>query len=168
MNDLREKVLTLNTMNLCVRRMEYAVRGPIVLRALELEQELRQGIKKPFTEVVQANIGDAQAMGQKPITFLRQVLALCVHPDLLSSPDFPADAKRRAERILQACRGHSLGGSQNPGEGQELEGGCAGEGWASPLEGEDLVRRAARGLHVSSPAPWPRGLQRQLRHPGDP
>lgn len=115
MNDLREKVLTLNTMNLCVRRVEYAVRGPIVLRALELEQELRQvwpwaptalqvtpeqssqphpqcrmgqgvirpvvtvlpplsqGIKKPFTEVVRANIGDAQAMGQKPITFLRQV-----------------------------------------------------------------------------------------------
>lgn len=32
-----------------------------------------QGVKKPFTEVVRANIGDAQAMGQKPITFLRQV-----------------------------------------------------------------------------------------------
>ncbi|XP_019485735.1 PREDICTED: alanine aminotransferase 1 isoform X2 [Hipposideros armiger] len=109
MNELREKVLTLDTMNLCVRRVEYAVRGPIVLRALELEQELRQGVKKPFTEVVRANIGDAQAMGQKPITFLRQVLALCVHPDLLKSPDFPADAKRRAERILQACGGHSLG-----------------------------------------------------------
>lgn len=32
-----------------------------------------QGIKKPFTEVIRANIGDAQAMGQQPITFLRQV-----------------------------------------------------------------------------------------------
>uniref|UniRef100_A0A8C0MDJ4 Alanine aminotransferase 1 n=3 Tax=Canis lupus familiaris TaxID=9615 RepID=A0A8C0MDJ4_CANLF len=109
MNGLKEKVLTLDTMNPCVRRVEYAVRGPIVLRALELEQELRQGVKKPFTEVVRANIGDAQAMGQKPITFLRQVLALCVHPDLLNSPDFPEDAKRKAERILQACGGHSLG-----------------------------------------------------------
>ncbi|XP_059251420.1 alanine aminotransferase 1 isoform X2 [Mustela nigripes] len=109
MNGLKEKVLTLDTMNPCVRRVEYAVRGPIVLRALELEQELRQGVKKPFTEVVRANIGDAQAMGQKPITFLRQVLALCVHPDLLNSPDFPEDARRRAERILQACGGHSLG-----------------------------------------------------------
>nr|XP_025843297.1 alanine aminotransferase 1 isoform X5 [Vulpes vulpes] len=68
-----------------------------------------QGVKKPFTEVVRANIGDAQAMGQKPITFLRQVLALCVHPDLLNSPDFPEDAKKKAERILQACGGHSLG-----------------------------------------------------------
>lgn len=42
MNRLKEKVLTLDTMNPCVRRVEYAVRGPIVLRALELEQELRQ------------------------------------------------------------------------------------------------------------------------------
>ncbi|XP_040481951.1 alanine aminotransferase 1 isoform X2 [Ursus maritimus] len=109
MNGLKEKVLTLDTMNPCVRRVEYAVRGPIVLRALELEQELRQGVKKPFTEVIRANIGDAQAMGQKPITFLRQVLALCVHPDLLNSPNFPEDAKRKAERILQACGGHSLG-----------------------------------------------------------
>ncbi|EPY80090.1 alanine aminotransferase 1-like protein [Camelus ferus] len=109
MNVLREKVLTLDTVNPCVRRVEYAVRGPIVLRALELEAELRQGVKKPFTEVIRANVGDAQAMGQKPITFLRQVLALCIHPDLLNSPDFPEDAKRRAERILQACGGHSLG-----------------------------------------------------------
>ncbi|XP_048214551.1 alanine aminotransferase 1 isoform X2 [Perognathus longimembris pacificus] len=106
---LKEKVLTLDTMNPCIRRVEYAVRGPILLRALELERELRQGIKKPFTEIIHVNIGDAQAMGQKPITFLRQVLALCVHPDLLSSPDFPEDAKRRAERILQACGGHSMG-----------------------------------------------------------
>lgn len=41
-NGLREKVLTLDSMNPCVRKVEYAVRGPIVLRALELEQELRQ------------------------------------------------------------------------------------------------------------------------------
>lgn len=35
-----------------------------------------QGIKKPFTEVIKANIGDAHAMGQRPITFLRQVRLL--------------------------------------------------------------------------------------------
>uniref|UniRef100_A0A2K5VX98 Alanine aminotransferase 1 n=1 Tax=Macaca fascicularis TaxID=9541 RepID=A0A2K5VX98_MACFA len=108
-NGLRTKVLTLHSMNPRVRQVEYAVRGPIVQRALELEQELRQGVKKPFTEVIRANIGDAQAMGQRPITFLRQVLALCVNPDLLTSPSFPDDAKKRAERILQACGGHSLG-----------------------------------------------------------
>lgn len=41
-NGMKEKVLTLETMNPCVRRLEYAVRGPIVLRAQELEQELHQ------------------------------------------------------------------------------------------------------------------------------
>lgn len=47
MNGLKEKVLTLDTMNPCIKRVEYAVRGPIVLRALELEQELRQ--VRPWT-----------------------------------------------------------------------------------------------------------------------
>lgn len=37
---------------------------------------LFQGAKKPFTEVIKANIGDAHAMGQKPITFFRQVRPL--------------------------------------------------------------------------------------------
>lgn len=34
-----------------------------------------QGVKQPFAEVIRANIGDAHAMGQQPITFLRQVSA---------------------------------------------------------------------------------------------
>nr|XP_014333591.1 PREDICTED: alanine aminotransferase 2 [Bos mutus] len=96
-------------MNPQVKAVEYAVRGPIVLKAGEIELELQRGIKKPFTEVIRANIGDAQAMGQQPITFLRQVMALCTYPNLLDSPSFPEDAKKRARRILQACGGNSLG-----------------------------------------------------------
>ncbi|XP_014723469.1 alanine aminotransferase 2 isoform X1 [Equus asinus] len=105
----RERILTLESMNPQVKAVEYAVRGPIVLKAVELELELQRGIKKPFTEVIRANIGDAQAMGQQPITFLRQVMALCTYPNLLDSPSFPEDAKKRARRILQACGGNSLG-----------------------------------------------------------
>lgn len=30
-------------------------------------------MEKPFKSVIRANIGDAQAMGQVPITFIRQV-----------------------------------------------------------------------------------------------
>ncbi|CAI5673412.1 unnamed protein product [Oreochromis niloticus] len=67
------------------------------------------GVKKPFTEVIKANIGDAHAMGQKPITFFRQVLALCSYPALLEDSKFPEDAKKRAQRILEACGGHSIG-----------------------------------------------------------
>lgn len=36
------KVLTLDTMNPNVRRVEYAVRGPLVQRALQLEKELKE------------------------------------------------------------------------------------------------------------------------------
>ncbi|XP_069477884.1 alanine aminotransferase 2 isoform X2 [Ambystoma mexicanum] len=67
------------------------------------------GVKKPFTEVIRANIGDAQAMGQKPITFLRQVTALCLYPELLNENKFPEDAKQKARRILGACGGQSIG-----------------------------------------------------------
>ncbi|KAB1273045.1 Alanine aminotransferase 2 [Camelus dromedarius] len=112
----RERILTLESMNPQVKAVEYAVRGPIVLKAGEIELELQRapeldllGIKKPFTEVIRANIGDAHAMGQQPITFLRQVMALCTYPNLLDSPSFPEDAKKRARRILQACGGNSLG-----------------------------------------------------------
>lgn len=38
----REKVLTLESLNPSVKKVEYAVRGPIVTRALELEKELQQ------------------------------------------------------------------------------------------------------------------------------
>ncbi|XP_056381690.1 alanine aminotransferase 2 isoform X1 [Hyla sarda] len=106
---VRGRILTLQSMNPQVRAMEYAVRGPIVMKAGEIERELQQGIKKPFSEVIKANIGDAHAMGQQPITFLRQVVALCTYPDLLDNPQFPRDAKDRARRILKSCGGQSLG-----------------------------------------------------------
>ncbi|XP_016160973.1 PREDICTED: alanine aminotransferase 2-like [Ficedula albicollis] len=103
-------------MNPAIRRVEYAVRGPIVTRALEIEQELRKGVPKPFTEVIKANIGDAHAMGQQPITFLRQVTALCLCPELMKDASLPSDAKERAQRLLEACGGQSVGSySASPG-----------------------------------------------------
>ena len=47
-----------------------------------------QGAEKPFKDVVRCNIGDAHAMGQKPITFLRQVspsFTLCSNVRVYSS-----------------------------------------------------------------------------------
>lgn len=38
----RAKVLTIDTMNPTVKNVEYAVRGPIVARAMELEKELSE------------------------------------------------------------------------------------------------------------------------------
>uniref|UniRef100_A0A674NKQ1 alanine transaminase n=1 Tax=Takifugu rubripes TaxID=31033 RepID=A0A674NKQ1_TAKRU len=104
---LRGKSLTMATLNPQVKAVEYAVRGPIVMKAGDLEREMQQ--VSPFAEVIRANIGDAHAMGQQPITFLRQVVALCCFPELMHSPAFPEDAKQRARRVLQDCGGHSVG-----------------------------------------------------------
>lgn len=38
----RGKVLTLDSMNPNVKRVEYAVRGPIVQRAVQIEKELKE------------------------------------------------------------------------------------------------------------------------------
>lgn len=103
------KVLTMKTLNPNVANIEYAVRGPIVVRAAEIEKELQEGKQKPFKHVIRANIGDCHACGQKPLKFLRQVVALCTYPDLMNSPEFLEDAKNRARRILEDCRGHSIG-----------------------------------------------------------
>ena len=63
-------------------KAEYAVRGDIVVRAGEIGKELKKGKKFPFTDLVMCNIGNPQALGQKPITFYRQVLAICDYPQV--------------------------------------------------------------------------------------
>ncbi|XP_064610440.1 alanine aminotransferase 2-like [Liolophura sinensis] len=105
----RCKVLSIDNMNPHVKTMEYAVRGPIVIRAGEIEKELASGKKKPFLEVIRANIGDCHATGQTPLTFIRQVVTLCAYPELIKTSDFPTDAKQRAQRILDGCGGKSVG-----------------------------------------------------------
>ena len=104
-----QQVLTLDSMNPSIKNIEYAVRGPIVIRASQLKQELAEGVEKPFKEVIFSNIGDAHAMGQSYNTFLRQVIALCAYPELLNNDTFPEDAKLRARRILDGCGGNSVG-----------------------------------------------------------
>ncbi len=85
-----------------VLETEYAVRGPIVARAQELERQGR--------EIIYCNIGNPQALEQKPMTYLRQVLALCQYPDLIQrgADLFPADVIETAGRILTGTR-HGLG-----------------------------------------------------------
>lgn len=101
--------ITIDNMNPCVKKMEYAVRGPLVIRATEIEKEIQNGVSKPFNDVIKANIGDAHAMGQAPVVFLRQVLGLVVNPDGMKDPSIPSDAKERAAAILAGCKGSSAG-----------------------------------------------------------
>jgi aspartate/methionine/tyrosine aminotransferase len=86
-----------------VREAEYAVRGPIVARAQELEREGRK--------IVYCNIGNPQSLGQRPITWVRQVIAVAEYPELLElapSGSFPADVVEAARRVL-AQSPHGLG-----------------------------------------------------------
>ncbi len=76
---------------------EYAVRGPIVIRA----QELERGGRK----IIYCNIGNPQALGQSPLTYLRQTLSLIEHPELMNQQAvvslYPGDVISRAKSILQ-------------------------------------------------------------------
>lgn len=85
-----------------VLETQYAVRGPIVARAAELEKQGR--------EVIYCNIGNPQALGQAPLTWNRQILALCEYPALmdLAPGVFPADAVESARAILAGTK-HGLG-----------------------------------------------------------
>ncbi|CAA6668819.1 unnamed protein product [Spirodela intermedia] len=84
-----------------VKRVAYAVRGELYLRASELQKE---GKKIIFT-----NVGNPHALGQKPLTFPRQVVALCQAPFLLDDPHvgmmFPSDAIERARHYLSLTSG---------------------------------------------------------------
>ncbi|KAK8627432.1 hypothetical protein V6N13_135043 [Hibiscus sabdariffa] len=95
------KPLDYETLNENVKKVQYAVRGELYLRASELHKE---GKKIIFT-----NVGNPHALGQKPLTFPRQVVALCQAPFLLDDPNvrllFPTDAIARAEHYLSLTFG---------------------------------------------------------------
>ncbi|KAI3985636.1 hypothetical protein MKX01_033919 [Papaver californicum] len=95
------KGLDHDTLNENVKKVQYAVRGELYLRASELQKE---GKKIIFT-----NVGNPHALGQKPLSFPRQVVALCQAPFLLDDPNvglvFPADAITRAKHYLPLTSG---------------------------------------------------------------
>ena len=95
--------LTLQDVSHAVRETQYAVRGAIVARAEELARLGRR--------IIYCNIGNPQSLGQRPLTYLRQLLALCEYPELLEGPAaaaFPEDV-RAAARLALDGTGHGLG-----------------------------------------------------------
>eukprot|EP00055_Hartaetosiga_balthica_P006902 m.22863 g.22863 ORF g.22863 m.22863 type:complete len:481 (+) comp5488_c0_seq1:139-1581(+) len=84
-----------------VVKAEYAVRGKLYLEAQKRESEGK--------EVIFTNIGNPQSLGQTPITFPRQVLALMTCPMLLEHENvgtiFPEDAIARAKEYLAHMHG---------------------------------------------------------------
>ncbi|MHB0997401.1 MAG: aminotransferase class I/II-fold pyridoxal phosphate-dependent enzyme [Elusimicrobiales bacterium] len=90
-------MVKLSDVNAKLLKAHYAVRGKIVIRAQELEGQGRK--------VIYCNIGNPQALKQRPITFVRQVLSLLEYPELMDSPCagqlYPADVMARARMIME-------------------------------------------------------------------
>ena len=99
----RRSPLTIDELNPSVKAAEYAVRGRLLDVAKSLEERLSNGEKLPFKKVVKCNIGNPQALGQKPLTFVRQTLSLMINPDLRNTRGlditkiYPSDVLDRAE-----------------------------------------------------------------------
>jgi alanine transaminase len=89
-----------HTMSQNLRRMQYAVRGEVVIRADALAAEGKK--------IIYTNIGNPHAVGQKPITYYRQVSALCNLPSEYGvensaiASTFPADVVERAIEMRKA------------------------------------------------------------------
>ena len=119
------KRLTEETMSSALKDMEYAVRGSVVIAADKINaQLLKSGTTDaavsshhhfPFDHIVYTNIGNPHSVGQKPLTWPRQVLALVDLPNEvgvdhpLASQIFPTDAIDRAKQIKAGLGGHGSG-----------------------------------------------------------
>ena len=99
--------------------MEYAVRGTVVIAADKISEALRNGNADDnhfgFDKIVYTNIGNPQSVGQKPLTWPRQVTALVDLPDSVgidhpsAETMFPSDAIQRARDIKAGLGGHGSG-----------------------------------------------------------
>ena len=82
-------------------KAEYAVRGQIYVAATKRKAEGKK--------VILTNVGNPHALGQKPITFPRQVLACVNYPELLDTSQaaslFPQDVIDRSRAYLAAIPG---------------------------------------------------------------
>ena len=115
----KQKRLNLDTMSQSLRHMDYAVRGKVVTAADRIADELQQSPRRhqyPFDHIVYTNIGNPHALGQAPLTWPRQVMALVDLPDHVGvdHPEiatlFPKSAIRRALELK-----HGLGKDSGSG-----------------------------------------------------
>lgn len=102
--------LTKQTINERVLKAEYAVRGEVLLKAQELE-------KTTGMAITYCNIGNPQALGQKPLTFPRRVLSVMLNPEDLNRKDLPKDVIQRADRYLKMIKNGAGVGAYSDAQG---------------------------------------------------
>ncbi|KAJ3702546.1 hypothetical protein LUZ61_006251 [Rhynchospora tenuis] len=149
--------VTVESINPKVLKCEYAVRGEIVTHAQRLQQQLQTNPGSlPFDEIIYCNIGNPQSLGQQPITFFREVLALSDHPALLEKPEtsvlFSSDSIARAKQILSSIPGKATGAYSHSQGIKGLrdaiaEGIAARDGFPANADDIFLTDGASPGVH---------------------
>lgn len=95
------KVLNFDSLPEHVKQCEMAVAGELYHAG---QARLKEG-----KDVIFTNIGNPQALGQRPLTFTRQVMSLCTAPHLLEHPEvhrlYPRDAIERAKTYMTQIKG---------------------------------------------------------------
>lgn len=113
-----EKRLTEETISPALVNMRYAVRGEIVKKAEDIQHILEEHPEKliKFDHVLYTNIGNPHGVGQRSLTWPRQVMALCNLPDEvgidspMAAQMFPQDVIKRAREIKhKALQDHGTG-----------------------------------------------------------
>ncbi|CAN9502727.1 unnamed protein product [Ophioblennius macclurei] len=100
---------SLQTISRHVKSMNQIPISALDKLAADIQTALAQGVAKPYKDVIDVTSGDLHAGGLKPLSFVRQVLAVCLYPQLMESPKLPPDVKLRAQRLLEGCEGGSMG-----------------------------------------------------------
>eukprot|EP00344_Euplotes_crassus_P004155 CAMPEP_0196994214 /NCGR_PEP_ID=MMETSP1380-20130617/521_1 /TAXON_ID=5936 /ORGANISM="Euplotes crassus, Strain CT5" /LENGTH=477 /DNA_ID=CAMNT_0042409527 /DNA_START=139 /DNA_END=1572 /DNA_ORIENTATION=+ len=80
------------------------------MKAMEIERQMETGTKFGFDKITHLNIGNPQDLGQKPISFNREVLASC----LVDDPErnrmiYSSDAVDRADHYLSHINHRAAG-----------------------------------------------------------
>lgn len=115
-NSTIPKFLDLAGMRQTVVKAEYAVRGAMVNRAVQIQAELAKGeTKYPFKQIIECNVGNPQILGQTPITFCRQVLTCLLNSELMDSGIYPEGVIKRAKFYKEGIQGNIGAYSQSPG-----------------------------------------------------
>ncbi|XP_051187686.1 alanine aminotransferase 2 isoform X2 [Lolium perenne] len=151
--------ITAETINPRIKTFNYEPRGEIATLAERLQEELKKNPgSRPFQEIIYCNLGNPQALGQRPITFFREVLSLCDNPTLLHRDEarmlFSPCAIKRARKIIEAMPGRDSG-PYTPSQGirslrQSVADGIAGrDGYPSRPEHIFLTDGASSAINLT-------------------
>ncbi|XP_026178787.1 alanine aminotransferase 2-like isoform X2 [Mastacembelus armatus] len=92
-----------------MRRIKNSPQNSLEILRAHVKEEATQGSQKSFKQVIDVSSGDPHKNGIKPLSFIRQVLAVCLYPELLKEEGLSLDVRLRTQMLLKACDGGSVG-----------------------------------------------------------